>query len=184
VRRRRIIVAAASAAAALAASIAALSATHAGTTARATAVGQQITIPGTAIQWAPPPADAQPALTADEAWGAKFSPGESVPDGTTVQLGSLTDAVGEYCGVSCDMWTTVDGISYRAYNVLAYGYYWRSCANDSQAELDCQHWEFIDADTGAYIMGVGPRMQAIPPHESASDSSSPQPTDSASPSQG
>jgi hypothetical protein len=165
------------AAAALAAAATSVTLTHASTSARATPVGEAVTIPGTAIQWAPPPADADPALTADQAWTAEFSPDEpGVPDGTTVQLGSLTDAIGEYCGASCDSWQTVDGISYRAYHQLAYGYYWRACT-DSQAELDCQHWEFIDANTGEYIMGVGPRMGMSP---LPSDIVSPEPSASAS----
>ncbi len=138
-------------------------------------VTETITIPGTDIVWAPPPADAHPALTADEAW-AKFSHGHSIGWGATVQLGSLTDPVGPYCGVSCDMWQTVAGISYRAYKTLAYGYYGRSCPPDSQDERDCQNWTWLDANTGKMITGVAPRM-GIPPHP-PSDSASPDPSQS------
>jgi len=136
-------------------------------------VTETITIPGTDIVWAPPPADAQPALTAGEAY-AKFSHGDSIGWGATVQLGSLTDAIGPYCGASCDWGTTVDGISYRAYHELAYGYYWHAC-EDSQDERDCQHWTWLDANTGKMITGVAPRMGI--PHL-PSDSASPDPSQS------
>jgi hypothetical protein len=152
-RTRRIYFAAAlAAAAAIGAGI-----TYAISGPRVTPVTETITIPGTDIVWAPPPADAQPALTADEAY-AKFSHGHSLGWGATVQLGSLTDPVGPYCGVSCDMWRTVDGISYRAYKTLAYGYYGHSCPPDSQDERDCQTWTWLDVNTGKMITGVGPRM--------------------------
>jgi len=105
-----------------------------------------------------------------------FSHGDSIGSGATVQLGSLTDPVGRYCGVSCDMWQTVDGISYRAYKTLAYGYYGHSCPPDSQDERDCQYWTWLDANTGKMIIGVAPRM-GIPPHP-PSDSASPDPSQS------
>jgi hypothetical protein len=56
------------------------------------------------------------------------------------------------------MWQTVDGISYRAYHQLAYGYYWSACPPYSKAELDCQHWFFLDANTGELITGALPRL--------------------------
>jgi len=136
--------------------------THAVTGLRATPVTATGTISGTDEVWAPPPANAAASLTADQAW-AKFSApkGEtSVPAGTSVQLGLITQPVGPYCGVSCDMWQTVDGISYRAYHQLAYGYYWSACPPDSKTELDCQHWFFLDANTGELITGALPRLSA------------------------
>lgn len=152
--------------------------THAGTGLRVTPVTATVTIPGTEEVWAPPPANAAPPLTADQAW-AKFSAAQgetSVPAGTSVQLGLITDPVGPYCGESCDMWRTVDGISYRAYNELAYSYYWSACPDDSKAELDCQHWLFLDAKTGELITGALPRLRAITPI-----TPEPSPTDSVSP---
>jgi hypothetical protein len=135
--------------------------THAGTGLRATPVTATVTIPGTDEVWAPPANSAAAAsLTADQAW-AKFSAAQgetSVPAGTSVQLGLITAPVGPYCGVSCDMWQTVDGISYRAYHQLAYGYYWSACPPYSKAELDCQHWFFLDANTGELITGALPRL--------------------------
>jgi hypothetical protein len=139
--------------------------TYAGTGLWATPVTATVTIPGTDEVWAPPPANAAAAasLTADQA-RAKFSGAQgetSVLAGTSVQLGLITEPVGPYCGVSCDMWQTVDGISYRAYNKLAYGHYWSACLPDSKAELDCQHWIFLDAKTGELITGALPRLSPL-----------------------
>lgn len=153
--------------------------TRASTGLRATPVTSAVTIPGTEEVWAPPSASAAASLTADQAW-AKFSAAQgetSVPAGTSVQLGLITDPIGPYCGVSCDIWRTVDGISYRAYKELAYGYYWSACPDYSNAELDCQHWFFLDANTGALITGALPRTKTITPA-----TPEPSPTDSVSPS--
>jgi hypothetical protein len=60
--------------------------THASTGLQATPVTATVTIPGTDEVWAPPPANAAPSLTPDQAW-AKFSAahGETwVPAGTSV----------------------------------------------------------------------------------------------------
>jgi hypothetical protein len=142
----------------------------------ATAVTQQTSVPGTEITIAPPPADANPSLTPDQAWatftaaacGAQCS--TALPAAATVEIGSLTDPVGPYCGTGCDMWTTVNGISYRALNELAYGYYWSSCpAGSNDPVLECQNWTFLDANTGALIIGVMPQPKnAVPPPPSAS----------------
>ena len=136
----------------------------------ATAVTQQTNIPGTEITIAPPPADANPSLTPDQAW-ATFTAaacGEqcstALPAAATVEIGSLTDPVGPYCGTSCDSWQTIDGISYRAYGELAYGYYWSTCpAGSNDPVIDCQNWTFLDANTGALIIGVMPQPpNAVP----------------------
>ena len=160
-RKRKIYVAAAALAAAtvIAGSV---GITHAGTGLRATPVTATVTIPGTDEVWAPPPANAAAApslLTADQAW-AKFSAAQgdtSVPPGTSVQLGVITQSVGPWCGKECDNLQNINGTAYAAYNQLAYGYYWRACTV-SQAELDCQHWFFLDAKTGELITGVLPRL--------------------------
>ena len=76
----------------------------------------------------------------------------------TVQLGAITVKVGPYCGTGCDMWTTVNGISYQALNELAYGYYWSSCPKGTSLPATaCQNWFFVDANTGKLITGVGHR---------------------------
>jgi len=136
--------------------ILAVSGAQAGT--QPTAVTSTTTIPGTDEIWAPPPPAAAPALTADQAW-AKFASGAglgtAITADTTVQLGKLTEEVGPYCGKGCDMWTTVNGISYRALNELAYGYYWSSCPNGtSMPTIACQNWLFVDANTGKLITGA------------------------------
>lgn len=159
---------AAAALAAVAAVAGSVGITHAGTGLRVTPVTATITIPGTEEVWAPPPASAAPSVTADQAW-AKFSGAQgatAVPAGTSVRLGLITDPVGPYCGVSCDMWQTVNGVSYRAYNELAYGYYWSACPSNSTAEVDCQHWIFLAANTGELITGALPRIRAFTPHGS------------------
>ena len=156
--KRRAYIAGAAAAGILAAggAILAVSGAQAGTS--ATAVTSTATIPGTEEIWAPPPAAAAPALTAGQAW-AIFASGAglstAIGSDTSVQLGALTEAVGPYCGTECDMWTTVNGISYRALNELAYGYYWSTCPNGTSLPVTaCENWLFLDANTGKLITGA------------------------------
>jgi hypothetical protein len=86
----------------------------------------------------------------------------------TVQLGTITEEVGPYCGAGCDMWTTVNGISYRALNELAYGYYWSSCPNGTNRPVTaCENWFFLDANTGKLITGALPRLGGPGPTESS-----------------
>jgi hypothetical protein len=149
--------------------ILAVSGAQAGTS--ATAVTSTTTIPGTEEIWAPPPAAAAPALTADQAW-AIFASGAglstAIGSDTTVQLGALTEAVGPYCGTGCDMWTTVNGISYRALNELAYGYYWSTCPNGTSLPVTaCENWLFLDANTGKLITGALPRLGGPGPTKSS-----------------
>jgi hypothetical protein len=158
-RRARIVSAVAAGILAAAGAILAVSAAQAGTS--VTAVTSTITVQGTDAIWAPPPAAAAPALTADQAW-AKFASGTgwdtAITSDMTVQRGSFTEEVGKYCGTECDMWTTVNGISYRALHELAYGYYWSSCPNGTSLPATaCQNWFFLDANTGKLIIGVGHR---------------------------
>ncbi len=181
--RKRKVYLAAGALAAAAAVAGSVGITHAGSGLRAAPVTTTVTIPGTDEVWAPPPANAAASLTADQAW-AKFSAAQgetSVPPGTSVQLGLITDPVGPYCGGECDKLLTMDGISYLAYNELAYGYYWRACTDNSTSELDCQNWFFLDANTGELITGALPRLNSVLPPPSPTDSASP--SDSPSPSQ-
>jgi hypothetical protein len=127
----------------------------------ATPVTSTTTIPGTDETWASPPPAAAPALTAVQAW-ARFASDAgldtAITSDMTVQLGAITEEVGPYCGTGCDMWTTVNGISYQALNELAYGYYWSSCPNGTSLPATaCQNWFFVDANTGKLITGVGHR---------------------------
>jgi hypothetical protein len=86
-----------------------------------------------------------------------------------VQLGLITDAAGPWCGKECDNLLDINGTAYRAYHELAYGYYSRACPPDSTAELDCQHWIFLDVKTGKLITGALPRLRAAVPDPSPPD---------------
>lgn len=177
--KRRAYIAAAVAAGILAAggAILAFSGAQAGT--QPTAVTSTTTIPDTDETWAPPPAAAAPALTADQAW-AKFTSdagsATAITPDMTVQLGTITQEVGPYCGTECDMWTTVNGISYRALNELAYGYYWSSCQNGTNLpETACENWFFVDANTGNLITGALPRLGPAGPSATSSSPSATSP---------
>ena len=63
--------------------------THAATGLQAAPVTATVTIPGTEEVWAPPPANAAPSLTPDQAW-AKFS---AAQDETSVPAGTSAPAV-------------------------------------------------------------------------------------------
>lgn len=152
-------------------------ATHTAVGTRAVTVGTTFTVPGTSEQFAPPPPDAAPALTADQAW-ADFAGangwGTTITPDMTVRFGSFTDPIGPYCGAECDVWQTVNGISYRALHELAYGYYWSTCPSGSALPaVECQNWFFVDANTGKMIIGALPR-------HGAAGSTLPEPTPSSS----
>jgi hypothetical protein len=108
--------------------------------------------------FAPPPAAAQPALTATEAWvqheqQAGAISVTSIPSGVRVQLGLLTLPVGD-AGPHHSM-------MYTAHNELVYGFSWHSCPmivggdqSGGPASLPanpCIEWRFIDAATGEMI---------------------------------
>src|SRR5215470_8996589 len=64
---------------------------------RAMALSATITVePGIKETFAPPPADAAPAMTAEEAWAQMDN--RSIPSDTSAQLGLLTVPVGPDCG--------------------------------------------------------------------------------------
>jgi len=106
--------------------------------------------------FAPPPADAAPAMTAEQAWAQMDN--TSIPSDTTAQLGLLTVPVGPDCGVECEHGNIVrDGMVYSALNRLAYGYRWSVCrAGSTLPAIQCTSWIFLDASTGLMIDGVMP----------------------------
>lgn len=118
--------------------------------------------------FAPPPADAAPALTAQQAADAYVEKlGHSpvdIPSGVSVSLGSLTIPVGPDCGTDCERGNTVvNGIAYSALNELAYGYEGTTCPAGSNLPADqCTNWMFLDANTGNLIIEIGPPMSARP----------------------
>lgn len=111
------------------------------------------------MTFAPAPAGAAPALTADQAWAqeaaAEGSSGTTIPPGVTVQLGLLTLPVGPANAESSGL-VTSNGTAYTALNQLAYGYSWHSCPmstlpNATLPPNPCIEWEFLDANTGHLI---------------------------------
>jgi hypothetical protein len=114
--------------------------------------------------FAPPPANAAPALTAQQAW-AQFiqtstvgSGGTAIPSGTTAQLGLFTLPVGPAadCG-GCSKLIVQNGTAYTALNQLAYGYsYPSTCVGGNDINplpaTSCTQWIFLDADTGQLIV--------------------------------
>lgn len=124
---------------------------------RTTAVPAAITVdPDVGETFAPPPADAAPALTAAQAysqWQQQVGVADAgVPADATVQLGLLTLPVGPDCGAECSNLTIKDGIAYTALNELMYGYA-TPCSPEatSSAPGPCLDWTFLDASTGMEI---------------------------------
>jgi hypothetical protein len=127
-------------------------------------------------EFAPPPADAAPKLTVQQALDAYT--GESnfqLPDGVSVALGLFTLPIGPDCGPSCSNGNTVvNGIAYTVYQQLAYGFMVNRCpAGSTRPDWQCQQWLFLDANTGQDI------GQLVPPP--AGGAEGPQPTGSTSP---
>lgn len=131
---------------------------------RAMAVSATITVdPAIKETFAPPPASAQPAMTAALAWaqweqnaGATIT---TIAPNTTVQLGLLTLPVGPHCGAECHGLIVKNGIAYQTLNRLAYGYRWSVCPSGSTLPaVRCSSWIFLDASTGQLIDGVTPAL--------------------------
>jgi len=131
-------------------------------------VSNTIKINANGETFAPPPANAAPALTAQQAW-AQFiqsstvgSGGNAIPSGTTVQLGLFTFAVGPSSGcgtTNCNKLIVQNGTAYSALNQLAYGYSYRTtCVSGNDMHplppSPCTQWWFIDANTGHMIVGM------------------------------
>ena len=109
--------------------------------------------------FAPPPANAAPALTAHQAAvrGEDLPPGAAIPPGVSVQLGLFTLPVGpkSSCRNDCHGDTIFEGIAYSSYQVLVYGFARSECP-DGALHAHCTQWDFIDANTGKYIAGITP----------------------------
>jgi hypothetical protein len=104
------------------------------------------------ITFAPAPAAARPALTAQQAW-AKYTTvntsyhGSAMPAKVTAFLGLFTLPTGP------------NGTGpYTAHNELAYGYSWHRCpqsTNPGTKKLPpnpCREWNFLNANTGRQIV--------------------------------
>jgi hypothetical protein len=145
--------------------------------ARATPVSATITIdPAINETFAPPPANAAPGITAQQAWAqwenAGGSTNTSIPSNTTVQLGLLTLPVGPDCGAECENGNIVqNGMVYSALNQLAYGYSSSVCpAGSSLPAVQCTRWIFLDANTGKMIDAALPSGSGGVPQPTASPS--------------
>jgi hypothetical protein len=112
---------------------------------------------------APPPADAAPAMTAQEAVDASAGRHVSIPDYVTVQLGLFTLPVGPDCGPEYEHNNIVRGdMVYSWLNKLVYAFSRRVCpAGSDRPVWQCTQWDFIDANTGKYIGGLVPRQGTI-----------------------
>jgi hypothetical protein len=127
-------------------------------------------------EFAPPPADAAPKLTAQQALDAYTGKSNfQVPDGVSVALGLFTLPIGPDCGPSCEKGdAVVNGIAYDKYQRLAYGFMRYLCPAGSTApDWQCQQWLFLDANTGQDI------GQLVPPPTGGAVG--PLPTNSTSP---
>jgi hypothetical protein len=105
--------------------------------------------------FAPAPAGARPALTAQQAW-AKYTQadngyerGSAIPANVTAHLGLLTLPIGPVGPGGSE--------AYTARKELVYGYSWHQCPasrNPDVQELPpnpCIEWNFLNANTGHQI---------------------------------
>jgi hypothetical protein len=127
-----------------------------------TRLSTTITI-NSAVTFAPPPTDARPALTAEQArrqaerhQGSRVTPS---PPGLTVKLGLLSVLVGPYCGAECNGLIVKNGLDYQKWRELAWGYSGPStCVSGNDLHplppRPCVMWEFVDANTGWMIIGT------------------------------
>ncbi|MGN6795790.1 MAG: hypothetical protein ACTHJW_25635 [Streptosporangiaceae bacterium] len=140
----------------------------------ASAVRTTITIdPDYGATFAPPPANAAPALTAQQAWAqfiqqASGSSNTAIPSTVTVHLGLFTLPIGPDCGATCSGDPVQNGIAYRSLNQLAYGYSspGGTCVRGNSAtqlpDVPCTDWVFVDANTGHMIVGTEQLQPASP----------------------
>jgi hypothetical protein len=101
--------------------------------------------------FAPAPASARPALTAQQAW-AEYTHHDAsyrkapIPSSVTVHLGLLTLPLGPSGPGGSE--------AYTARNELAYGYSWHSCPASRNPRVrklppnPCTEWNFLNANTG------------------------------------
>jgi hypothetical protein len=126
---------------------------------RALAVKTTIMLdPGIHETFAPPPADAVPAMTAQEASDAFEGRHIPIPGFVTVQLGLFTLPVGPDCGFECEHGNIVRGdMVYSWLNKLVWGFSRRVCpAGSDRPAWQCTEWDFLDANTGQYVAGLAP----------------------------
>ena len=130
-------------------------------------VASVIHLPGAVF--APPPADAAPALTARQAVRKAYHlpPGKPIRAGAKVWLGLWTLPVGpaSVCNepsANCSSLTIKDGIAYTWRNKLVYGVESSACPGGSLTPArTCAAWDFIDANTGRDLGGIRPPLGVI-----------------------
>jgi hypothetical protein len=126
--------------------------------------GSIVIDPSVGDTFAPAPADAEPALTAAQAWaqyGQVNGDSATIPSDLTVQLGhvSMPVAPANPDNPGQASLTTSNGIAYSALNELAYGYssppgscpMSRNPNNPGPVGKSCIDWTFVDANTGQLI---------------------------------
>ena len=115
--------------------------------------------------FAPPPSDAAPRLTAQQAIDTYAHKTHfKLPGNVTVQLGLFTLPIGDAsdCGGGCSHATIANGIAYTWLNKLVYGLRaWECPAKSTKPAWQCTEWDFLDANTGEMIAGIGPPMGTI-----------------------
>ena len=166
-RRRNKFIVSAAAAVGLTAAGLSFAAAETGQASRGPVVGSVIALNPKGVPgeiFAPPLADVSPALTAQQAVTKAFGvPSDTaIPSSVSVQLGLYTLPIGDasVCqepNENCSGDTIVNGTAYSAYRELVYGLARSECP-DGSLTPDCAQWDFIDANTGAYIGGVGPPL--------------------------
>jgi hypothetical protein len=161
-KRRSIIISSAAALGLAAAGLSVAVAVSQATASRVQTVSAPISldpaVPGDVF--APPPANASPALTAQQAVTKAYGvPSDTaIPSKVSVQLGLYTLPVGPAADCDgCSGDTVVNGIAYSQYQTLAYGLE-RSGCSDGSLTTACAIWDFIDANTGENLGGVGPTL--------------------------
>jgi hypothetical protein len=122
-------------------------------------VTSTITLAEPGQTFAPPPPGVSPALTAQQAIDAFEHKHVKIPSMVRVQLGLYTRWVGPNCGYECEHGNIVShGKVYAYLNRLVYGFSRYECPPGSHRPVSrCTQWDFIDANTGKYIEGIGVR---------------------------
>ena len=104
--------------------------------------------------FAPAPASARPALTAEQAWARYTRVDRSyrrsaIPSNMTAHLGLLTLPLGPSGPGGSE--------AYTAHNELVYGYSWHNCPVSRNPRVKklpsnpCIEWNFLNANTGQQI---------------------------------
>jgi hypothetical protein len=115
------------------------------------------------VTFAPPPPDAMPALSPQQALRQSDEHRRSrhalSPAYRTVKLGILSLLLGPYCAADCHSSLVRNGFAYQILDRLAYGYSRPSiCVSRNRIHqlrpARCVRWEFIDADTGQVIIAT------------------------------